>query len=140
MLRLLGVLADPWDAHSILLQVSFFSRLPLPLSALELLVCFSLSILTDIVGPSASAFVFFLRLIAVFAFVAFPLLVQLVVRISFLVFCRVGYVLLRLYVATAAMPSLFSSLLLLVMSLRVVTFSFLSPFAMFLVRHRFLFS
>ena len=121
MLRLLGVLENPGDAHSIINQVSFLFWVPFPLSAFELPFRFSLSVMTDIVGPSALALLFLLQLSSVFAFVAFSLLVKLIVRFSCVVLHLAGDVLLRLYAAAATVVSLISSLLWFVFFLLVVT-------------------
>ena len=124
MLRLPGVLENPGDAHTILHQVSVLFWVPFPLSAFELPFRFPLSVVTDIVGPSALALIFVLQLGSVIAFVALSLLVELVVCFSLAVSYQVGVGMLGLHAAAATVVSLLSSLLRFVFVLLVVTLVF----------------
>ena len=124
MLRLPGILKNPKEAHFISRQVTFLFLVLSPLSAFELLFRFPFSVVTDVVGPSALALVFVLRLGSDVASIALSLLVELVVRFSLVVSCRVGVRMLGVHVAAATVVSLLPSLLRFVFVLFVVTLTF----------------
>ena len=124
MLRLLGVLENPREAHSISRQVNFLFQVAFPLGAFELSFRFPFSIVSDVVGPSAFALIFVLQLGSVISFVDLSLLVELIFRFSLVVLYQVGVRMLGFHAAAATVVSLLSSLLRFVFVLLVVSVVF----------------